>query len=194
THENTSCDAAKFDVCAHKWADRSEEGYGVSILNNCKYGHSVSGSEMTITMIKCGVHPNTENDHGEHIFTYAFYPHAGDFRHGGTIAEAYKLNRPLEAAPAKGCGKLPASYSLVSADCENVIIETVKQAEDGKGIIVRMYEAWNKKSTVTLNLGFDAKKISLCDLMENKISEIGAGKEVKVPVSNFEIVTLYIEV
>ena len=190
-HENTSWDAAKFEVCAHKWGDISEEGYGVSVLNNCKYGYSALGNEITLTLIKCGTYPNEEADKGMHEFTYSLYPHGDDFKHGGTINEAYLLNRPMSALKAVGGGTLPSTFSLVSCENENIVIETIKQSEQKDGIIIRMYDAWNKKSDVMLNLGFSAKSIWMCDMLENKIKEIGSGESINVNVSNFEIVTLY---
>lgn len=192
-HSNTSWDAAKFEVCAQKWGDLSEEGYGVSLLNDCKYGYSADGNEIALTLLKCGTHPNEEADQGEHTFTYSLYPHKDSFKQSGTIQEAYLLNRPLECMPTVGGGTLPLEYSLISCDCENIVIETVKEAEDGNGIIVRMYEAWGKKCNPKLKLGFDAKKISLCDLMEQPLAEIGAGDEVKLKVGNYEIVSLLIK-
>ena len=194
THENTSWDMAKFEVCAQKWADLSEEGYGISILNNCKYGHSTAGSEMTLTLIKCGQYPNPYADIGFHEFTYSIYPHSDGFRQGGTIKEAYKLNRPLEITKASGKGTLPAYYSLIECDCDNIIIETVKEAYNGNGIIIRLYDAWNKKTKPELKFGFKAKNISVCDMLENPLFSVGYGNSVKLSVDNFEIVTLLIEI
>ena len=192
TCENTSWDKAKFEVCAQKWCDLSEENYGVSLLNDCKYGHSTLGSEMTITLIKCGTFPNEDADQGHHEFTYSLLPHSDSFKKSGVIQEAYKLNCPMYAVTAYGKGKLDSNYSFLSCDADNIIIETIKQAENGSGIIVRLYDSWNMRSSARLNFGFEAKKIFLCDLMENPLSEIGSGKEVCVNVSNFEIVTLLV--
>lgn len=192
-HQNTSWDAAKFEVCAQKWIDFSENGYGVSILNDCKYGHAVQGNEMSITLIKCGTYPHPEADQGRHLFTYSLLPHTGDFAQGGTVNEAYLLNRPLKAVKSNGGGQLPSAFSLVECDCENIVIEAVKQAENGDGIIVRLYDAFNRKSTPTLKLGLDAEKISICDMMENPLEEIGKGREATLNVGNFEIVTLLIQ-
>ena len=149
---------------------------------------------MTITLIKCGTYPNPKADQGMHIFTYSLYPHNGNFKTGGTIEAAYFLNKPLIAFKVSGKGELPAEYSLIKGDCENVIIETVKEAENGHGIVIRMYEAWNKKSVLTLNLGFNSHKISICDMLEKPQKKIGAGNKVVLEVSNYEIVTLLIEV
>ncbi len=82
THANTSWDAAKYELCAHKWADLSEGGYGV---NDCKYGHGASGSTLTLTLLRCPSDPNPDADLGAHRFVYSLYPHGGDFRTGGTI-------------------------------------------------------------------------------------------------------------
>lgn len=195
-HSNTSWDAAKFEVCAQKWGDLSEEGYGVSLLNDCKYGYSADGNEIAITLLKCGTYPNVEADQGLHTFTYSLYPHKDNFRQGGTIREAYLLNRPLTCIPTEGAGTLPPEYSFVSCDSENIVIETVKQAEAGDGMIVRLYDAWGKKSTPRLKFGFDVEKVLLCDLLENPIEEIRtdreAGNEVTIKVDNFEIITLRI--
>ena len=162
-------------------------------MNNCKYGYSANGGEIKLTLIKCGTFPNPQADQGMHTFTYSLLPHGGDFRTGGTIEQSYLLNRPLEAAEASGTGNLPESYSLVSSDCANIIIETVKMAENGNGIIIRLFDAWDKKSNPTLNFGFNAKKISLCDMLEQEICELGSGNSVTLPVNNFEIITLHAE-
>lgn len=194
THENTSWDKAKFEVCAHNWADISEDNYGVSILNNCKYGYSTLENEMTITLIKCGTFPNPVADQGIHEYTYSIYPHNGGFAEGKTVREAYLLNRPFKAMYTDGNGNAPSEYSLVSCDKENVVVETVKLSEDGKGIIIRMFDVFNRKTDAKLEFGFDAKKVYTCDLMENKIEQIGSGSSVDVKVKNFEIVTLYVEI
>lgn len=193
THFNTSWDAAKFEVCAQKWADISEEGFGAALLNNCKYGYSTEGSDMKLTLIKCGTFPNEECDQGYHSFTYSLLPHNGDYRRGDVINQAYLLNRPLETASASGSGNLSDCFSFISCDMPNIVIETAKKAENGNGLIIRMYDAWDKKSNPKIKLAVPAKKISLCDMMENNIEEIGSGNTFIVPVKNFEIVTVRVE-
>ena len=93
-HTNTSWDKARFESCAQKWMDFSEGNYGVSLLNDCKYGHSVRDGVIGLTLIKCGVEPNPNADVEVHTFTYALMPHAGSWKTAGTVAEAYKLNQP----------------------------------------------------------------------------------------------------
>ncbi len=92
THWNTLWDKGRFEVPAQKWADLSEGDYGVSLLNDCKYGYDIKDNVMRLTLIKSPIHPDPNADIGEHQFTYSLYPHAGDWRSGGTIQEAYRLN------------------------------------------------------------------------------------------------------
>lgn len=192
THKNTSWDAAKFEVCAHKYADISEYGYGVSILNDCKYGHDIHNGVIRLTLLKCGTFPNPEADKCRHTFTYSLYPHAGDFREAGTVKMAYELNAPMTAIKVKANnGKLKDSYSLISSDCDNVIIETVKKAENASGTIARMYESFNKRTAVKIKTGFDFNKAYICDLLENEETELKSdGKEIKLTLKPFEIVTV----
>lgn len=137
THQNTSWDQARFESCGQKWIDVSEGHYGISLLNDCKYGHSVHNGEMALTLIKSGTEPNPVADQEMHVFTYALYPHAETWRSAETVAQAYFLNQPVRATAGGTAGE---AYSLASVDAKNVILETVKQAEDGDGVIVRLYE------------------------------------------------------
>jgi len=196
THENTDWDKAKFEVCAHKWADISEVGYGVSLLNDCKYGHSAEGSTLKLTLLKCATSPNPHADKGHHEFTYSLLPHVSNFRNTGTIKQAYLLNCPFEAVKVgKQEGKLAGNFSLVSCANHNIVVETVKKAEDGDGIIVRMYESFGKRCTAALDFGFDVKQVTICNLLENEIRDLAVkNNKVKIAVGNFEIVTLKIRV
>lgn len=102
-HENTSWDLAKFEVCGHKWADLSEGDYGVSLMNDCKYGFSMKHRVMTQTLIKSGTEPNPHTDQEEHFFTYSLYPHKGTWKTGGTVREALNLN--VKARAVKGAAE-----------------------------------------------------------------------------------------
>lgn len=192
THENTSWDAAKFEVYAHKWADVSENGYGVALLNDCKYGHSINGSTMALTLLKCARDPYEQADEGKHTFTYSIMPHMNDFRDGGVIEESWALNQPLyERKLDKQTGTLPESYSFVSTDSKNAVITAVKKCEYDDGLIVRLHDAYDKKSRVTLSVPAEYTKAYICDMLENELEPIAVkdGK-VTLQLSNFEIVTL----
>ena len=191
-HRNTSWEDAKFEVCAHKYIDYSDYGYGVSLLNDCKYGHNIENGTMKLSMFKCATNPDPEADKGEHKFTYSILPHAGNFREAGTVQLAYELNNPMKAFDiGKQSGKLNDEYSFVSCSADNFIVETIKKAEDSDHIIVRGYESYNMRTDVKLKLGFDAEKAYLCDLMENELEEIEVDNNtVSFTAKPFEIVTI----
>ena len=192
THSNTSWDAAKFEVCAHKYADISDNGSGFAILNDCKYGHSAEGSTLKLTLLKCATYPNPQADKHFHSFTYSIYPHVGSFENSDTVKEAYLLNSPITAFYAKGnVSKLPECYSFVSCKDSNIVIETVKKAEKSDDIIVRFYDTFDKAVSTELDFGFELERAYLTDMLENEICplEIRDGK-VLVDVGNFEICTV----
>ncbi|MBQ8175256.1 MAG: alpha-mannosidase [Clostridia bacterium] len=195
THKNTSWDAMKFEVCGHKYADLSDNGYGVSLLNDCKYGHDIHDGLMQLTLIKCATYPNPYADQGKHEFTYSLYPHAGNLCMADTVRLAYDLNMPMMVCEGKdGDGTLPQNYSMISCNSDNVIVETIKESEDGNDLIVRMYETKNMRTKVKLILGFDAKSVDLCNLMEVKQGTLSLdGHDLTLTVNPFEIVTLRIK-
>ncbi|MDJ0755022.1 MAG: alpha-mannosidase [Ardenticatenaceae bacterium] len=191
THRNTSWDWARFETCAHKWVDCSEGNYGVSLLNDCKYGHDIQDNVMRLTLLRSPTHPDPDADRGEHRFTYSVMPHAGDWR-GGTVAAAYALNDPLIARRINGRGvNGPPTHSLVSVDAPNVIIETVKQAEDGRGLIVRLYENERCRGPVTLRTGFPVAQALRCNLLEEDQETIEfTTNEVYFSIKPYQIITL----
>lgn len=195
THRNTSWDAARFEVCGHKWADLSENGYGVSLLNDCKYGYSAEGGTLRLTLLKSGTYPDRNADIGRHTFVYALLPHSGNDWMDETIAEAYSLNQPLLSCAAEGnADALPQTGSLLSVNAGNAVIETVKQAYDGDGLIVRLYEAENRRGTIRLRCGFPVREAALCDLLENEQQPLAVeGEEILLPLGNFEIATVKIK-
>ena len=195
THSNTSWDAAKFEVCAHKYCDFAEYGYGVAMLNDCKYGHDIHEGVMRLTLLKSATYPNEVADRCLHHFTYSIAPHEGDYREAGIIQMAYDLNKPMTAVTLGAQdGKLADSFSLVSLSAPNVVLETVKKAEDSDALVLRMYEAFNKKCRTAVTLGFTPKRVTLVDLMENEICEVPvSGTSFTLPVKPFEIVTVKVE-
>ncbi|MDE7310336.1 MAG: alpha-mannosidase [Eubacterium sp.] len=190
THQNTSWDVARFESCGQKWMDLSEGHYGVSLLNDCKYGHSVKDSNMALTLIKSGIEPNPVADQEEHTFTYALYPHAEGWRAAGTVEESYKLNQPLVAEAGAAAGK---EYSFASVDCANVVIETIKQAEDQSGIIIRMYESENAYTKAKLTVNREFQKAEICNLLEEAESIAPVSQhEIDVVLKPYEVVTVKI--
>ncbi|MBO4429349.1 MAG: alpha-mannosidase, partial [Clostridia bacterium] len=195
THENTSWDAAKFEVCAHKYADISERGYGVSLINDCKYGYSASGSTLSLTLLKCATYPDPEADKHYHKFTYVLYPHAGDISAAKTPENAYIVNDPLKCVTlTRQDGNLPERFSLVKTDKEGTFVEAVKKAENGDGVIVRIYDAINSRGPRTLTFGIKPKEAYVCDMLEKEGERVKIdGNDIVVDVAPFEIKTLKVK-
>ena len=143
THKNTSWDRARFEVCAHKWADIAEEGYGLSVLNDCKYGYSVDENSIALTMLKSSAYPNPHGDQEHHTFTYSILPHEGTWREGGTVEQAYQLNIPVRVfAAGNGQAELACAARV---DQPGVLVEAFKRAEDGKHTAIRLYECFGRR-------------------------------------------------
>lgn len=166
THRNTSWDWARYEVWGHKWADLSEHNFGVALLNDCKYGYSVYKNIMTLSLLRAPKAPDANADMGTHRFTYAIMPHTGSFQEAAVIQHAYNLNFPLRSVQ---CDTDCAPWSAFSVSSAAVILETVKQAEDGKGAIVaRLYESHGSSVTATLRTTLPIKEVCFCDLLERR--------------------------
>jgi alpha-mannosidase len=183
THMNTSWDMAKFEVCAQKWVDMSEGDQGVALINDCKYGYDVHGNLMRLTLLRSPKAPDPECDMGRHRFAYSLVPHYGPYNYAGIVQAGYAFNAPLRSAlldPAKGeHGTLPA---LVACEDRNIVIESVKKAEDSGDIIVRLYECHNSRGRADLACARTPIAAALCDLEENEIVDL----EVQDGIVSFE--------
>jgi alpha-mannosidase len=191
-HANTSWDMGKFEVCAQRWADLSETGYGVALLNDCKYGYDIHGNIMRLSLLRAPNAPDPLADRGRHQFTYALLPHAGDLREGRVIDHGYALNVPLLVRELKSAGgSLPASHSFFLTDRPGAVVDTIKLAEDGGAIIVRLYESEGGRGPLTLTTTLPFRKASLANLLEveGKSLAIRNGS-VQLDLRPFEIVTL----
>ncbi len=193
THRNTSWDLAKFEVCGQRWADLSDEGYGISILNDSKYGHDILGSIARITLLKSGTHPNPTTDQELHHFVYSLYPHEGTWRTADTEILAANLNTPLTSNIIGETNKtLPGDqYSFFSVNKDNIHIEVIKKSEDGLDTIIRMYESHNAGTTCSLKLFKDFESVMECNLIERDIKPLEINnKEISLKFKPFEIKTL----
>ncbi len=193
THRNTSWDAAKFEVCAQKWADLSEGDYGVAILNDCKYGHDILDNVMRLSLLRAPNAPDPLADRGRHRFTYSLFPHSGgNPQTGGVIEEAFALNVPLSLVETEPHpGELPAVQSFFQTDRPGLMLDTVKVAEDADAVILRAYEAYGTRGPARIRTGLPLESALMADLLERpaKSLEMNDGA-VEVDVSPFEIVTL----
>ena len=190
TFANNPFEQAMFECCAHKWVDLGEADYGVSLLNNCKYGHDVRGNLMRITLMRGPIVPDPLGDIGEQDFVYSLYPHAGSWTDAGTVEEAQRLNEPLRAQYFAHGGAKAASHSFMSLDTAGVVLDAVKQAQDGGGVIVRVYEALRRHTDATLSLFAPVKAAYECNLMEENERPLSPeGSALRFSLSPFEVKT-----
>ena len=185
THFNTSWDYARFEVVAHRWADLSEEGYGVSLLNDCKYGYNIKDNVMHVTLLRSGKYPDTEADMGEHDFTYALLPHAGSATEGDTIEEAVRLNLPVRALKGAAMELAPA----FAASDRHVAIDAVKKAEDDDCLILRVHECRGGQADAELIPGFPMKAYAPCNLLEEQTGDAVEAASIRTRLRPFQIQT-----
>ncbi len=194
THTNHEFEAAEFEVPGLRWADLSEGDYGVSLLNDCKYGWDVKGNVLRLSLLRASIEPDPNADEGEHHFTYALYPHTGDWRNG-TVQEGFDLNAPLiaeHAAPGQN-GPLPAEYAFLRVDSDRLVVDTIKRAEDSDAIVVRFYEAHGHRGPVTLEFAETPRRVTECDLLEENDTPLKLdGNRLELYVKPFEIRTIKI--
>jgi len=194
THSNTSWDWAQFEVCAHKYVDVSESNYGVAVLNDSKYGYGIKNNDITLSLLRGPKYPDPNCDIREHEFKYSMYVHNTSYADSETVKRAYELNNPCIAYLASGEGNIASEYSLVSTKNEKLVIDTVKVSEDGKDVVVRLYEPYRSRGTETLSFGFNAKKVSVSDMLENELYELEViDNKVEIPFKPFEIITIKVQ-
>ncbi|MGL4677299.1 MAG: alpha-mannosidase [Brevinema sp.] len=185
-HQNTSWDVARFEVCAHRWADLSEREYGFSILNDGKYGYSATENTLRITLLKGSNLPDNSADLHEHRFTYSLLPHQGDWIQGKTVSYAAELNAPCYIF--EGQSVLP-SHSLLSVSPEIAVeLDAFKLAEDSNKIIIRIHEYEGKREKFILSPGFEFSSWEETDLME-QVLDVGYSKEIPISLKGYEIKT-----
>ena len=196
THRNTSWDMARFEVCAQKWADLSEGGHGAAIINAGKYGYDVLGNALRLSLLKSPKAPDPVCDMGEHRFTYVLYPHFDQVAAGRVVSASYAVNAkpwvvPVEATNGDNV-QLPP---FVRVDTRNLVVESVKKAEDSDRLVVRLYECHQTRGRAHVEVATGAKKAWQCLLDETPTGdplEISASGVV-VDYKPFEIITLLIE-
>jgi alpha-mannosidase len=190
THWNTSWDYARFETVAHQWVDLSEHGYGVSLLNDCKYGHDVKDNVLRLSLLRSPNYPDNQADLGRHVFTYALLPHAGDWREAGTVREAWDLNNPITIIPGSPITPVRALFRL---SVDNVMIDAVKKAEDHNLVIVRLHEFTGARGPVELTSDLPVEWWRECDLMERPIGEQVDQPSIRFHVKPYEIRTFWVK-
>ena len=192
THANTSWDAARFEICAHRWVHVGEPGYGIAVVNDSTYGHDISrdGSTTTVrlTLLRSPHSPDPETDTGRHRFRYALQP-------GATLTDAvaagHALNLPLRRTAAA-----PATPLISLTGPTSAVVESVKLADDRSGdVIVRLYESLGARTTCTLRPAFRPASATLTDLLERPTTPLTPGDDgtLTLPLRPFQILTLRLQ-
>lgn len=204
THRNTPYDQMRFEGCCHKWADLSQKDFGVSFLNDCKYGLDVCEDTVRLTLLHSPMEPDAKADRGEHEFVYSLFPHEGDDL-TNTVRAGYELNEkeivvtgyedatvaadstnaplcieapnPFRCCTTNAPEFLPATMRFVNIDAENCVLDTFKKAEDGDGFILRFYECAGAGGTAHVSFAKEITSVVECDLMEQNEKKVKAGKD-----------------
>ena len=191
TNFNTSYDVARFESSAHFWADLSEEGYGVALLNDCKYGYAIHDNVMRLSLLRGTTSPDPTADLGTHRFRYALYPHQGTLASAQVVRRACEFNTPWTVLD----GEIASPRSWFSVDSPNLVIDTVKKAEDSDALIVRLYECHGARGSARFSTCLPITAAQSVNLLE----EAGvpllllAGQSIELAFRPFEIITLRIE-
>ncbi|ODA82930.1 hypothetical protein RJ55_01439 [Drechmeria coniospora] len=207
THYNTSWDMAKFEVCCHKFADLSEHNYGVSILNDSKYGFATAGKTMRLSLLRSPKAPDAHADMGHHSIRWAIFPHKGSLS-SATVKAAYAFNNPLKllCAPSTTVESLHgAPIKLINNDeSDSLILDTVKRGHDdedvtrleglrvnkGQSIILRVYESLGGHSRGTIETQFNVRRVSKTNVLEDEMEEIKtADGQFAIHLRPFEVAT-----
>ncbi len=190
THWNTSWDLARFESVAHQWADVSENGYGVSLANDCKYGYDIKDGVLRLSLIKSATYPDPQADVGSHEFTYTLIPHRGDFLQARVPQHAWDLNSPLLTVPGPGTTN---GNSLFRVSSDSVMVDAVKLAEDENRIVLRLHDFSGGRQTVLVSTDFEITSWQESDLMERPISEL-CHEPMEFTLCPYEIKTFLLDV
>lgn len=192
THFNTSWDRAKFETCMHQWADYAEGDYGVSLLSDCKYGVSIHGNEISLTVLKSATFPDPQADVGKHAFSISLVPHSGVGKEE-TIKKAYLLAQKPRVFPIRNAAGRLWKDSFVQSLNSRFVIETVKRAEDDSGTIIRGYESCNTRGSTRISFGRKIGRASRCTILEKDETQLTFDdKGVEIEYLPYEIITLKI--
>jgi alpha-mannosidase len=190
THASSPWDAAKFEVCAHRYVDLAEPGFGVAILNDGRYGHGLFDGGVRVSLLRAAKFPDPEADHGRHLVTISILPHGAGLH--DVLREAEALNLPLRLVEgtASDAGANPGP--LVTIDHPGVQLSAVKQADDGTGeLVVRFYEACGDRASITVTASGRITAALRCNALEEPGEVLDASDGVVALVLRpFELVTL----
>ena len=189
-HRTRQFDRDRYEVCNHKYTALADGSRGAAVLNDCKYGVSVDGGTVSLTLLKSAVIPDMYADQGLQEMTYSLYAFNGSFSESKVVQEAYNLNNPAVVIPVSASGEEKSFFTL---DSEDIMLETVKQADEGFGkTVLRLYETTGKSTSCVLTTTLLVKDAYEADMAENSPIESLKIKDGKFSLSfrPFEIKTI----
>ena len=190
THKNTVADVARYEVPCHRWADVSEFGYGVAVLNDGKYGLSAGGGRIMLSLLRGPTYPDPEADQGRHQFAYAIKPHAGTWRDADVVEHALRFNRPIVFSHDVP-DSLRGGPLLQVVGKSSLIIDTLKPAEDGDGVVARLYESRGGRGVARVGGALPFTSATFSNTLEDEGEPAAVeGGAVVVPFGPFQIITL----
>ena len=196
TTRNNSWEKARFETPALRWADLGNSTQGLSLINDSKFGYDAAGNTLRLTLLRSPTSPDANADRGHQHFSYALYPHAGDWKQAMTVRHGYEFNEaPVATAVEAHAGAMPAEYSFVSASADNVVISAMKKAEDSNALIFHLYEWAGKAGTVELKVPDGAQGAVEANLLEQPEGQpltIENGR-VRVAVHPYEILAVRVD-
>lgn len=191
THWNTSWDMARFETVAQQWVDLSQRDYGVSLLNNCKYGHDIKDNVIRLTLLKSATHPDPVQDQGEQNFTYSLLPHTGDFVEGNTVKRAYELNQPLTYI--NGVMKEDIKTKMFNFNDAYILVDAIKKSEDEDMVVLRFHEYSGSKQNVKISSDYNIVAWQETNLMEKPLENLRSEGEINLELNPYEIKTIMIK-
>jgi alpha-mannosidase len=194
TTRDSSWDAAKFEVSAIRWADLGDGQHGFSLINEAKYGYDCKDNVLRLTLLRSPTDPDPVADRGHQHFSYALYPHAGDWKTAMTVRHGFNYNYKLRAEQVTShAGTMPLAHSFISVKGDDVVVTAVKKAEDRDALIVRFYEWAGKSGEVQLTVPQGATAATFTNLMEKPEGAalpLVDSSQVTVPVTPYSIETV----
>ncbi|MGA9408116.1 MAG: glycoside hydrolase family 38 C-terminal domain-containing protein, partial [Bacteroidota bacterium] len=183
---------ARVEVPAERWADMSEDRFGVSLLNKSKYGYDIKGNTMRLSLLRSPLWPDPTADRGKHSIEYSLYPHPGTWKEANTEAAGYEFNYPLiVVTTGVHKGRLPTSGSLVQLNPANLVLTVLKKAEDSDAWIVQWYETQGEDAQAVLWLPRVPKKVVKSNFMEEDGAPVEFdGNTVRVKTKKNSVMTL----
>jgi alpha-mannosidase len=197
TAPRTQGERAKYEHAGHRWADLSDSTYGVSLLNDSKYGWDTRGRRMRLSLLRAPIWPDSLADRGHQEFRYAVYPHAQPWRYAETVRRGMEFNQPLLAArePAHS-GSAGHSWSFASVDADNVYITAVKRAEDSGAYVLRLVEWHGRQARTVVTFSRPIARARLANLLEDPATSVPLSRDQRsatLMLRPWEIVTLIVD-